>query len=112
MNISELIERSNMHDEDIRVTKLKMIKFINTYNNTVVDFTTAEDCYFMDFENWILENIWDQNIKCLRGLKRLNNFEWINIVFEYIDLPEINFSKYKTWVRQGNGDDWLLDESD
>jgi hypothetical protein len=73
-------------------------------------FTHEEDNFYMDTENWILQHKWKNKLSDLTGIKRLNNLEWINLIFEYIDLPEINFSKYKKWVIQGNGDEWFLDK--
>jgi hypothetical protein len=109
--ISELIERSNMFEEDIRVTKIKMNTLVNVNNikiNTPTVFTNTQDNFFMDTENWILEHKWKNKWSDLTGLKRLNNSEWIKLVYEHMDLPEINFELYKEWVTQGNGDEWFL----
>jgi hypothetical protein len=74
--ITELIERSNMFEEDIRETRIKMSHIAHD-NKTVAMtvFTSQQDNFFMDTENWILENKWKNKWSDLTGVKRLKNIE-------------------------------------
>jgi hypothetical protein len=108
--IKELIERSNMFDEDIRETRIKMSHIAHdNKTDAIIVFTTQQDNFFMDTENWILENKWKNKWSDLTGVKRLNNIEWMYLICEYMDCPLNDFTTYEKWVNQGNGDEWFQD---
>lgn len=73
----------------------------------IFNFTREEDNFMMDCENEILRTFWRKPFEELKGIKRIENTEWINLIIKY---TEIDLKKYFEWVKQGNGDEWFIDE--
>ncbi len=64
----------------------------------------------METENWILEHKWNDGVECLKGLKRLNNKKWIDLVYDNLDLEWKNFGPYLKWFADGGGDEWFQED--
>ena len=72
--------------------------------------TGARDSFYMDFENEILENQWDNRIReHPQGPKRYEDHEWAELIKRnvYPYNSSIDWEEYTEWVQNGGGDEWF-----
>ena len=61
--------------------------------------------FFMDFENWYLENCWDSRKEFPKGPNRYTHPEWAAIMKEECKKYDTTFEEYCEWCKQGGGDE-------
>jgi len=73
------------------------------------EFGMPGDDFMMDFENWILEHLWDNSHRHFpTGRERYMDPEWGALMrTECAKHSDVTWEQYCKWCQEGGGDDWF-----
>ncbi len=67
------------------------------------------DAFYMDLENYILGQ-WDARQGIPKGPRRHENELWAAHVKGHLEDADATWAAYVSWVSQGGGDEWFVEE--